>query len=225
MLIIPISYLRILAQGIIFGPILTMHLLSGGIVLEVLDQLLDVLHGNRIVVAGPHTTDAAVALQTLEHALVSSSQELLLLLSISAVNAEANVHSAANALVRDNAVHLRVFVQHTVDKVGLVVGNRFLARNLLCAVCIDEVGHDLAGDPQVEDGKGVVEGVILGDGGVVKNHGAWETSDVQTVKEGCWGSCDLRGKEGFLDYDDGNTGNTDVLLSAALYPLVLKSLQ
>lgn len=202
-----------------------MHLLSGGIILEILGQLLDVLHRNRIVVTGPHTTDAAMTLQTLEHALVSPSKELLLLLSIPAVNTKADVHSAADALVRDNAVHLWVLVQHAVDKVGLVVGNLFLARDLLCAVCIDEVGHYLAGDPQVEDGKGVVEGVVLGDGGVVKHHGAWKTSDVQTVEKGCWRRCDLRGKKGFLDDNDGNTGNTDVLLSAALYPLVLVSLQ
>lgn len=178
MLVIPTSYLRILAQGIILGPILTMHLLSGGIVLEILGQFLDVLHRNRIVVAGPHTTDTAVALQTLEHALVGSSQERLLLLSVTAVHTEADVHSAANALVRDNAVHLRVLVEHAVDNISLVVGNLFLTRNLLCAVCVDEVGHDLAGDPEVEDGERVVEGVVLRDGGVIEHDGAWKTSNV-----------------------------------------------
>ena len=216
MLVIPTSYLRILAQGIILGPILTMHLLSGGIVLEILGQFLDVLHRNRIVVAGPHTTDTAVALQTLEHALVGSSQERLLLLSVTAVHTEADVHSAANALVRDNAVHLRVLVEHAVDNISLAVGNLFLTGNLLCAVCVDEVGHDLAGDPEVEDGERVVEGVVLRDGGVIEHDGAWKTSNVQTVEKGCWGCGGLRGKEGFLDDGDGDTGNTDVLLSAAL---------
>lgn len=192
------------------------HLLSGGIVLKILGQLPDVLQRNRIVVAGPHTTHAAVALQTLEHALVSSSQELLLFLSISAVYTEADVHSAANTLVRDDAVHLRVLVQYTVDKVGLAVCDLLLTRNLLCAIRIDEVRHDLAGNPQVEDGEGVVEGVVLRDSSIVEHNGAWETSDVQTVEERCGRCCGLRGKEGFLDDDDGDTGHTDVLLSAAL---------
>lgn len=191
-------------------------LLSSGIILEILDQLLDVLQRHRIVVAGTHTTHTPVALQPLEHALVSAGQKLLFFLSVSAVHTEADVHPAPNALVRDDAVHLRVLVQRPVDEVGFAVGNLFLTSDLLCTVRVDEVGHDLAGDPQVEDGEGVVEGVVLRDGGVVEHHGSWETTDVQPVEECSWGCGRLRGEEGFLDDGDGDTGHTNVLLGTSL---------
>lgn len=183
---------------------------------KILDQLLDILQGNRIVVAGPYTTNTAMALQPLEQLLIGTSQERLLLLGISAMHTEANVHSASDALVRDDAVHLRVLVQYAVDEVCLAVGNVLLARDLKSTVGGDEVSHDLTGDPQVEDRKGVVEGVVFCDGGVVEDRGPGHASDVQTVKEGCRGSCCLRGEKRFLDNGDCDTGDTDVLLGAAL---------
>jgi hypothetical protein len=60
---------------------------------------------------------------------------------------------------------------------------------------VDEVGHDPAGDPQVENWKGVVERVVLCNGSVIEDDGSRETTDVQTLEERCWGSWHLRGEE------------------------------
>jgi hypothetical protein len=79
-----------------------------------------------------------------------------------------------------------------------------------------QVSHDLAGNPEVEDGEGVVERVVLGDGGVVQDDGAGETTDIQTVQE-CGGrSRGLRGEQVLADNGNGDTSNTDILLGAAL---------
>lgn len=109
-----------------------------------------------------------MSLQPLEQPLLGSSQELLLLLSITAVDAETKVHTAPDTLVRDDVVDLGILVQNTVEDLGLAVGDLFLTADLLHTISLDEFGHDLAGNPQVEDGECVVQGVILRDGRVVE---------------------------------------------------------
>jgi hypothetical protein len=74
----------------------------------------------------------------------------------------------------------------------------------------------LTGDPEIEDREGVVEGVVLSDGRVIENHWAGETADVQAVEKGGWRSSSLRREEVLADDGNGDTGDTDVLLSAAL---------
>jgi len=191
-------------------------LLSSGKVLEVLHQLLYVLQGNCVVVAGAHTANAAVALETLEEALLGTCQELLLLRIISAVDAEADVHAATDALVGHNPVHLGVLVQSSVDEIGLLIGNLLLPADLLLSEGRDKVGHDLARNPEVEDREGVVEGVVLSDSSIVKNNGPRETTNVQPVQKGRRGSCGLRGKKVLANDGNGDSSNTDILLSAAL---------
>ena len=158
-----------------------------------------------------------MALEALEKTLLSASDELLLLCIIAAANTEADVHAATDVGIRHNLVHLRELVQGTVDELRLLVGNFLLPADLLSAEFGHEVSHDLASDPEVEDGEGIVEGVVLGDSGVVKNDWAGEAANVQPVKESRGTSRGV-GREKILA-NDGNsdTGDTNVLLCAALY--------
>jgi hypothetical protein len=193
------------------------NLQSSSKVLEVLHQLLHVLQRNRIVVAGAHAAYTAVTLEALKKTLLSASDERLLLCVIAAANAEADVHAAANAGVRNNLVHCRVLVQSTVDELGLLVGDFLLTADLLGAELVQQVGHDLAGDPEVEDGESVVKGVVLCNGSVVEDNWAGETADVQSVKESRGRSGGLGREEVLANDGNGDTGNTDILLCATLY--------
>jgi hypothetical protein len=74
----------------------------------------------------------------------------------------------------------------------------------------------LARNPEVEDGEGVVEGVVLGDGGVVEHDGARKTAEGQFVEERGRGGGSERWEESLADDDDGDAGNTDVFLRSAL---------
>jgi hypothetical protein len=161
-----------------------------------------------------------VALEALEKTLLSTCDERLLLGVISTADAETDVHAAADAGIGDNLVYLGVLVQSTVDKLCLFVGNLLLAADLLGAELGHQIGHDLAGDPEVEDGEGVVEGVVLCNGRVVEYDRAGETADVQSVEKGGGRSRGLGREEVLADDGDGDTGDTDVLLSAALYRLL-----
>ena len=189
-------------------------------VLEVLHELLHVLQRNRIVVAGAHTAYTAVALEALEKTLLSASDELLLLCIVAAANTEADVHAAADAGIRHNLVHLRELVQGTVDKLRLLVGDFLLPADLLSAELGHQVGHDLAGDPEVEDGEGIVEGVVLSNSGVVKNDWAGETANVQPVEESRGRSRGVGREEVLANDGNSDTGDTDVFLRAALYILL-----
>ena len=71
--------------------------------------------------------------------------------------------------------------------------------------------HDLAGDPDAEDGNCVVERVVLGDGGVVEDYGGRPHAD--GVEEG---GRRVGGEEGFADDDEGGVGDADVFLGAPL---------
>lgn len=157
-----------------------------------------------------------MALQALEKPLFSARQKLLLLGVISAADAEANVHPAAHALVGNDAIHVRVLVQGSVDELRLLVGDLFLSTDLLRAKRSHEVGHDLARNPEVEDGERVVKGVVLGDGGIVEHDRAREATNVEPLQESSGGSCGLRREKVLADNGDGDTGDTDVLLCAAL---------
>lgn len=197
-------------------PCLQGSLLGRGKVLEVLHQLLDILQRHGIVVARTHTTNTAVALETLQKALLSTGNELLLLGVIAATDTEANVHPAANALVGNDPVHLGELVQSAVDEVRFLVGDLLLAADLLSTKCGHEVGHDLAGDPEVEDGEGVVERVVLGDGGIVQHDRAGEATDVQPVQQSSGRGCGLGREKVLANNGDSDTGDTNVLLCAAL---------
>ena len=110
-----------------------------------------------------------MALEALEKTFLSASDELLFLRIITTADTEADVHAAADANIRDNLVHLRELVQSTVDKLRLLFGDFLLPADLLGAKLGHQVGHDLTGNPKVEDGEGVVEGVVLCEGCVVEN--------------------------------------------------------
>ena len=200
--------------------IICKNLQSCSKVLEVFHQLLHILQRDRIVVASAHTANTAVTLKTLEQALLSTCDERLFLRVISTANAEADVHTTADTGVGNNLVHLRVLIQSTVDKLCLFVGDLLLAADLLGAELGHQIGHDLAGDPEVENREGVVEGVVLCDGSVVEYDWAWETADVQSVEKGGRRSRGLGWEEVLADNGDGDTGNTDVFLSTALYRLL-----
>lgn len=192
------------------------NLLSGGKVFEVLHQFLHIFQRNRVVVAGTHAAYTPVALEALEKTLLSTCNELLLLDLVAAVDAEADVHAAADAGVRNNLVHLRVLVQDTVDKLGLVVGDGLLAADLLGAELGHKVSHDLASNPEVKDRKGVVEGVVLRDSGVVEHDRTRETTNVQAVKESRGRSRGLGREEILANNGNGDASDTNVLLRAAL---------
>lgn len=157
-----------------------------------------------------------MALETLQEALLSSGNELLLLGIVATADTEANVHAAANALVGNDPVHLRVLIQSAVDEVRLLVGDLLLSADLLSTEDRHEVGHDLAGNPEVEDGEGVVERVVLGDGGIVQHNGAGETTDVQPVQQSSGRGRGLRGEKVLANDSNSDAGDTDVLLCAAL---------
>lgn len=157
-----------------------------------------------------------MTLKSLKKKLLSTSKELLLLRLVAAVDAEADVHAAADALVRHHLVRFGVLVQSVVDEMRLLVGDLLLSADLLSAELGDKVGHDLACDPEVEDGEGVVERVVLGDGGIVEDDGAGETTNVQAVQESSGRSRGLRGEKVLANDSDGDAGDTDVLLGAAL---------
>lgn len=157
-----------------------------------------------------------MALETLKKALLSTGNELLLLGVVTTADTEANVHAAADALVGNDLVHLGVLVQSAVDEVRLLVGDLLLAADLLRTEDAHQVGHDLAGNPEVEDGEGVVKRVVLGDGGIVEDDGAGETTNVQPVQQSSGGSRGLRGEKVLANDSDGDTGDTDVLLGTAL---------
>lgn len=69
----------------------------------------------------------------------------------------------------------------------------------------------MAGDPHAEDGEGVVEGVILGDGGPVEDYGRGPDADGVEEGRGRGG-----GEEGFANDDEGGVGDADVFLGTAL---------
>ena len=161
-----------------------------------------------------------MALQTLQETLLTTSQELLLLGVISTVNTEADVHAAANALVGNDLVHLRVLVQGTVDQIGLLLCDLFLSTNLLGTKLAHKISHNLAGDPEVEDGQSVVKGVVLGDSSVVQHHWAGQTTNVKTVQQASGGSGSVRREQVLANDGEGDTSNTNVLLRTALEILV-----
>lgn len=191
-------------------------LLGRSKVLKILHQLLDVLQRDCVVVAGTHATNAAMALETLKQPLLSTGNKLLLLGIVTAADTEANVHPAADALVGDNPVHLGVLVQSAVDEGRLLVGDLLLAADLLDTKGGHQVGHDLAGNPEVEDGEGVVERVVLGDGGIVEHDGAGQATNVQSVQQSSGGSRSLRREKVLADNGDSDASDTNVLLGAAL---------
>lgn len=157
-----------------------------------------------------------MTLETLEETLLSACDELLLLDVVSAIDAEADVHTAANAGIGHNLVHLRVLIQSTVDELRLLVGDGLLAANLLSAEFGHQIGHHLAGNPEVEDGESVIQGVVLGGGSEVEDHGAGETTDVQSLQESRGGSGGLGREKVLADDGDGDTSDTDVLLCTTL---------
>lgn len=162
-----------------------------------------------------------MALEALEKTLFSASDELLLLCIITAADTEADVHAAADASVRNNLVHLRELVQSTVDKLCLLVGYFLLPANFLSAELGHQVGHDLAGNPEVEDGEGVVEGIVLCGDCVVENYWAGKTANVQPVEESRGRSRGLGREEILANDGNGDTGDTNVFLCAALYILLV----
>lgn len=157
-----------------------------------------------------------MALETLKKTLLSTGNKLLFLDIVTTADAEANVHAAADALVGNDPVHLGVLVQSAVDEVRLLISDLLLAADLLSTEDTHQVSHDLAGNPEVEDGEGVVERVVLGDGGIVEDDGAGETTNVQAVQESSGRSRGLRGEKVLANDSDGDAGDTDVLLGAAL---------
>jgi len=121
-----------------------------GKVLDELGQTLGTFQGNRVVVAGTDTTDAAVALEASQAAAGSLLEESLLgLVDVAALgelalleermwprstylgNAEADIHLAAHRLVRHNAVDVRMSLESSIEQVGLLLGNLLLAINLV----------------------------------------------------------------------------------------------
>ena len=80
---------------------------------------------------------------------------------------ETNVHATAHALVRHNGIDLRVLVQNLIKNLRFFGADGFLAGDFIRGVGGEEGAHDFAGDPDAEDGEGVVEGVVLGDDGPV----------------------------------------------------------
>lgn len=157
-----------------------------------------------------------MALETLKKALLSTGNELLLLGIVTTADTEANVHAAANTLVGNDPVNLGVLVQSAVNEVRLLVGDFLLTADLLSTEDVHQVGHDLTGNPQVEDGESVIEGVVLGDGGIVEHDGAGQATNVQPVQQSSGRSGSLRREEVLADNSDSDTGDTDVLLGAAL---------
>lgn len=185
-------------------------------VFQVLDQLLNVFEGHSIVVARTHTTNAAMALQTLERTLLSTSNELFLLGIVPATDTETDVHAATDGLVRNDLIDLGVFVQGAIDESRLLVGNLLLTANLLGTEGVYEITHHLASNPEVEDGEGVVEGIVFGDGGIVEHNGPRKTSNVQSVQQSRRRRGSLWGQKIFANNDNGDTSDTDVFLGTAL---------
>lgn len=129
---------------------------------------------------------------------------------------EAHVHSTPNALVRHHLIDLSVLIQCAVEKASFLVSYFFLPGDLLGAVGRDQADDDLAGNPKVEDGEGVVEGVVFGGYGVVEDDGAGKASDGELLEKGRrWARC-IWGKKTLAYNDDGDPCYTDVLLGAAL---------
>lgn len=154
-------------------------LASLSIALKIFDQSFNVLHWNGIVIAHADAANTSVTLQALKKKFLRSSQELLLLLVVPAVDSEADVHSASNRLVWNNTIHTRVLVEHAIDELSLLVCDFFLAPYFLCAKGIDKTAHNLSSDPEVEDWEGVVEGIVLCGRGIVEHDGARNTTEVQ----------------------------------------------
>lgn len=80
-------------------------------------------------------------------------------------------------------VDLRIFIQSTINKSRLFICDLFLATDFLGTECAYEVGYDLASNPQVEDGKGVVERVVLRSCCIVEYNRSRQATDVQSVEE------------------------------------------
>jgi hypothetical protein len=104
-----------------------------------------------LTITGTDATHASVSLQTQQTLLLRTRKEGLLLVCISAVDSEADVHPAAYRLVRDDAVHARVVFKRVVDQPGLLIRDLLLATNALGAVRVYQSGHDLPSYPDVED--------------------------------------------------------------------------
>lgn len=197
----------------------TGQLLSCSIVLKILNQLLHVLQRNSVVIARPYTADTSMTLEALQKPFLCTSQKLLFLSIVATMDAEADIHAAPHTPVGNNPVHLGVLVQGGVDELRLAIGNFLLAAHLLCTELAHKIGHDLASNPEVENGERVVERVVLGDCCVVEHDGTGHTTDVQSMEQRCGRRRCLWRKKVFAHNGDGDARDTDVLLCATLYIL------
>lgn len=114
------------------------------------------------------------------------------------MHTKTDIHPAPNALIRHDLIDLRRSVEDIVDDFGLLVRDGLLAADLGVAVGVQDAPHHFAGDPDAEDGDGVVEGGVLGDGGVVEDDGRAPDADGVQEGEGWEGR-----EEVFADYDEG----------------------
>jgi hypothetical protein len=98
-----------------------------------------------------------MTLQTKQAPFLGTREKLLLLLRITSVDSEANIHSAPDCLVWDDLVRVRVAVERRVDGVRLLVGDLLLPTDLLCSKRLNQPSHDLTSDPDIKYGQRVVQ--------------------------------------------------------------------
>ena len=164
--------------------------MPGSEIFQVFGELLHILHGHGIIITGSNTTHAAMALQPLEQLFLSTGQEFLLRTSVTTADTETDVHAAAHALVGDYGVDVRILIQDLVDEGGLFVGNLCLTADLFGTICVQQASDHRASNPQVEDGKRVVQRVVFCSRRIVKHHRPRNTAKIQSAKErrrGCGG--------------------------------------
>lgn len=132
----------------------------------------------RLTITDSYPSNAPMPLQTEETSLFCSSQPLLLDLGVTTGDAETQVHATPDAGTGHDVVHLGMLLENAVQQLGLGRGHLFNPGNLLVAVGRQQQPHHLAGNPDVEDGKGVVERVVLSDDAVVENHGRYRKAEL-----------------------------------------------
>jgi len=186
------------------------------ILIQICHKLLHILHRHGIVIARPNPAHGTMSLQAYEVPLLSSGQEGLLGRLVASAHPEADVHAATHALVRDDGINVGRCVEGGVEDGRFGGADGFLAGYALGGKGGDEVAHDLGGDPEVEDGQSVVEGVVFGHCGVVEHDGAGEAGERELVEQGCRRCEGCRREERFANNHDRDAGYADVLLGAAL---------
>ena len=152
----------------------------------------------------------------MEQAALSTLEEFLFAARIAragaGADAEADVHPAAHGSMRDDVKYGRVGVKDGVDGVGFGISEGGLAGEFAGAVGVEQGVDHLAGDPDAEDGHGVVERGVFSNGGPVQD--GRRRPDAERVEKGWWR---VGGEEVGADDDEGDVGDADVFLGAALF--------